>query len=41
MRIKYSCGCKVNASPDGYGGIDATCLELCSEHFKEYRKKNK
>jgi len=43
LKIKYSCGCSVRASSDGYGGIDATDLELCPEHLSKYvrgRKKN-
>lgn len=40
MKIKFDCGCTVKAAPDGYGGVDATYLEInCDNHKKLYKNK--
>ena len=41
MKLKFDCGCSVEAGPDGYGGIDATYLKLCLIHNKQYELKVK
>lgn len=36
MRFEYECGCSVEATVDGYGGLDATFIKLCKKHNEEF-----